>query len=130
MSLIHTYRTCRSIAPVLFRRFRFFFHQCRDVTADGGRIIVRGRASDDGTASRFAVSDAGPWISPDHLPHVFDRFWQAEKTANLGTRLGLGIARGIAEAHRGHVSVESEKNRGATFVLSIPVLKECSSAVR
>jgi PAS domain S-box-containing protein len=69
----------------------------------------------------FAVSDTGPGISADELPHIFDRYWQARKTAHLGTGLGLFIAKAIAEAHGGRIRVESREGTGSTFFLTLPV---------
>lgn len=83
--------------------------------------IVSVRVEDDGPdALRFSVTDQGPGIPAEHQPHVFDRFWQARDTAHKGTGLGLAIAKGIVEAHGGHIWVESEPGRGATFRFSIP----------
>ena len=63
---------------------------------------------------RVSVSDTGPGISPENLPHVFDRFWQKERRTD-GLGLGLAIARGIAEAHGGTIQVESTLGVGTTF---------------
>jgi signal transduction histidine kinase len=49
----------------------------------------------------FTVSDTGPGIDPDHLPHIFDRYWQASRRPAQGIGLGLAIAHGIVEAHAG-----------------------------
>ena len=70
---------------------------------------------------RFTVADSGPGIPPEHLTHVFDRYWQAKSTAKLGTGLGLSIAKGIVEAHGGRIWVESPPNSGAQFNFTLPV---------
>jgi signal transduction histidine kinase len=70
---------------------------------------------------RFTVADSGPGIPPEHLDHVFDRYWQAKSTAKLGTGLGLSIAKGIVEAHGGRIWVESPPNSGAQFNFTLPV---------
>ena len=87
-------------------------------TPVGGNVTVR--AEHDGAEARFSVCDTGPGIPPDHVPHVFDRYWQAKSTAKLGTGLGLSIAKGIVEAHAGRIWVESEPGRGASFIFTLP----------
>jgi len=87
-------------------------------TPTGGKITILAEAQ--GMEVRFAVCDTGPGVPPEHLPHVFDRYWQAKSTAKLGTGLGLSIAKGIVEAHAGRIWVESEPGRGASFIFTLP----------
>lgn len=85
---------------------------------EGGRIEVRVAARDDRV--EFAVADTGRGIPPEHLPHVFDRFWQAsQRRGSIG--LGLAISRGIVSFHGGDIDVASEPGRGTTFTFWIPV---------
>jgi signal transduction histidine kinase len=70
--------------------------------------------------ARFRVEDTGVGILPEHLPHVFDRFWQADRSGNAGAGLGLAIAKGIVEAHGGRIWVESTPGKGATFFFTLP----------
>jgi signal transduction histidine kinase len=91
-------------------------------TPAGGRVTVR--AQHDGVECRFSVCDTGPGIPPEHVPHVFDRYWQAKSTAKLGTGLGLSIAKGIVEAHAGRIWVESEPGRGASFIFTLPCAEQ------
>lgn len=72
----------------------------------------------------FSVRDSGPGISPENLPHIFDRFWQAKHAAKLGTGLGLSIAKGIVEAHGGTIRAESQVGQGTTFVFTLPFGEE------
>jgi signal transduction histidine kinase len=88
-------------------------------TPQGGRVLVTAMA-EDGEA-RVSVADTGPGIPPEHLPHVFDRFWQARSTRRAGAGLGLAIARGIVEAHGGVIGVQSEPGRGTTFHFTLPL---------
>lgn len=83
-----------------------------------GRITVQAQAVGD--MIRFAVTDTGAGISRQHLPHLFDRFWQEQSTARLGTGLGLFIAKGIVEAHGGKLWAESELGQGSTFFFTLP----------
>ncbi|WP_307799710.1 ATP-binding protein [Actinomadura nitritigenes] len=90
-------------------------------TPAGGRVSLRAHA--DGDDVLIEVADTGPGIAPEHLPHVFDRFWRAEKSRNRqtgGSGLGLAIVRQLAEAHGGSAAVCSEPGQGATFVLRLP----------
>jgi signal transduction histidine kinase len=88
-------------------------------TPRGGRVTISVTADRAGAAA-FRVTDTGPGIAPEHLPHVFDRFWQARETRRAGAGLGLAIARGIVEAHGGTIAVESAIGAGATFTCTIP----------
>ena len=91
-------------------------------TPSGGTVRVC--LESDGSHIRFEVADSGPGISPQHLPHLFEPFWQAKKTAHLGAGLGLKITRGIAEAHGGSIEATNAPEGGARFVLTVPVFEE------
>jgi CheY-like chemotaxis protein/anti-sigma regulatory factor (Ser/Thr protein kinase) len=92
-------------------------------TPGKGRVDVRCQR-DDGEVV-ITVRDSGQGIAPDFLPHIFDRFTQADtvpRPAAGGLGLGLSIVRQIVEVHGGTVSAESDGlGRGATFTLRLPV---------
>jgi PAS domain S-box-containing protein len=88
-------------------------------TKSGGCITV-GAAPRNGELL-FWVADTGAGIASDHLPHLFDRFWQASKPSRLGVGLGLPIVKGIVEAHGGRIWVESQLGVGSTFFFTIPL---------
>ncbi len=92
-------------------------------TPRDGRVVLRiERVRSD---VRISVSDTGLGIAPAFLPHVFDRFWQADSSitrAQGGLGLGLAIVRHLVEVHGGTVSAESAgEGRGATFTVQMPV---------
>jgi signal transduction histidine kinase len=92
-------------------------------TPQGGRIAIR--AERVGTAEvRIAVSDSGPGMTPDQLPHIFGRFWQGERSDRRGIGLGLAIVKGIVEAHGGRVWVESRPGAGSEFIFTVPVAED------
>ena len=79
--------------------------------ADGSKAVVR-------------VTDSGSGIPPEALPHVFDRFYRADKArsrAEGGAGLGLAIAKWIVEGHRGSIRVDSYPGRGTTFTVELPI---------
>ena len=88
-------------------------------TPPGGSVTVAAVRGDDARV-RFTVADTGTGIPAEHLPHVFDRFWQATATRRAGAGLGLAIAKGIAEAHGGDLTVESAVGAGSCFALHLP----------
>jgi signal transduction histidine kinase/ActR/RegA family two-component response regulator len=98
-------------------------------TPPGGRVTVEAGA-DSGSAF-LRVSDTGPGIAPAFLPHVFERFRQADGSTTRsfgGLGLGLAIARHLAELHGGSVRAESAgQGRGATFVVTLPSAADGSS---
>jgi two-component system sensor histidine kinase KdpD len=67
------------------------------------------------------VADAGPGIPAAHLPHLFDRYYRVHAGPTGGTGLGLAIAKGIVEAHGGHIAVESRPGHGTTFTFTLPL---------
>jgi signal transduction histidine kinase len=85
-----------------------------------GRITLSADA--EGGAVRFRVTDTGIGIPPEHVPHVFDWFWQAKRATRIGAGLGLAIVKGLVEAHGGAVSVTSTVGLGSTFSFTVPVV--------
>jgi len=88
-------------------------------TPGGGHVRVStGRAPGQ---AYLEVRDDGPGIEPSDLPYVFDRFWRGRNVADVsGSGIGLTVARELARAHGGEISVTSEPGRGAVFRLVLP----------
>lgn len=82
---------------------------------------VRARLAVEGGAVKFTVEDTGVGISPDHLPHIFDRFYRVPSAdPEKGLGLGLSFVSWIVKAHGGVVAVESELHKGTRFTVSLP----------
>jgi signal transduction histidine kinase len=86
---------------------------------------VRVAARDAGDAVEFAVADTGAGIAAEHLPHIFERFYRADRARSRalgGSGIGLTIARALVEAMGGAIRAESDgPGRGATVTFTLPV---------
>jgi two-component system sensor histidine kinase BaeS len=90
-------------------------------TPDDGTVTLSARH--DGDDVVLTVTDTGPGIGADDLPHVFERFWRAEKSRSRrtgGSGLGLPIVRHLLAAHDGTAEARSEPGKGAEFTLRLP----------
>ncbi|HEY3296091.1 MAG TPA: ATP-binding protein [bacterium] len=77
-----------------------------------------------GNSARIVVRDHGVGISAEHLPRLFERFYRVDKARSRklgGTGLGLAIVKHIAQAHKGHVEVESTPGAGSMFTITLPM---------
>ena len=101
-------------------------------TPRGGR--VRLRLTFDGPWAQVEVADTGVGIRPEFLPHVFDRFQQADRSITRqfgGLGLGLSIVKHLVELHGGTVEASSQgEGKGATFLVTLPVLSDVSEQER
>lgn len=89
-------------------------------TPRGGEIAIRARQASPRLVE-VAVSDTGPGIPPDQLPHIFERFYRADASGQGGgVGLGLAIAREIVRAHGGDIEASSEMGRGPEFTVRLP----------
>jgi signal transduction histidine kinase len=85
----------------------------------GGEVRLGVHAS-NGTVD-ITVSDTGPGIAVEDLPHIFERFYRADKSRTAGhAGLGLAISKAIVEAHGGSLAVSSMPGAGTTFSLKLP----------
>jgi len=87
----------------------------------GGEITVSVEEANDGV--KTIVTDKGMGISKKDLPHVFEKFYRAERVSRLaigGTGLGLAIAKYIVESHGGRIWAESKLGKGSTFSFTLP----------
>jgi signal transduction histidine kinase len=87
-----------------------------------GGITLHAQANAE--AVTITVHDTGDGIAPEHLPHIFDRFYRADPARNRdrgGAGLGLAIARAIVESHGGNITVTSAPKQGSTFTVSLPL---------
>ena len=89
-------------------------------TSAGGEVTLS-MCRRDGWV-QVAVADTGIGIAPDDLPHIFERFYRADRrpTRPGGSGLGLSIGQWIAQAHAGRLEVASQPGRGSTFTLWLP----------
>jgi signal transduction histidine kinase len=93
-----------------------------DAMPDGGQVCLRTRpvCSADGMAAiQVQVADTGLGIAPEDLRRIFDPFFTT-KGMGQGTGLGLAICQRIVKAHKGSLTVESEKGQGTTFLMTLP----------
>jgi len=106
----------------LLRMFINLLDNAVKYTPAGGRVTLR--ASRTQAEVQIVIHNTGPGISPEHLPHLFERFYRAETSRSRelgGGGLGLAIAREIARAHGGEITAHSERDQGATFSVHLPV---------
>jgi signal transduction histidine kinase len=94
-------------------------------TPDGGTISVIANKIEQTDQIKITVTDTGPGIPAEDLPHVFDRFWRADRSRSRehgGSGLGLAIARQLVEAHGGQIGAESEDvpGQGSLFWFTLP----------
>lgn len=90
-------------------------------TPSGGRITLS--ATPTGRTVQITVADTGSGIAPEHLPHIFDRFYRADPARgreNGNAGLGLAIAKGLVEAMRGRITVTSAVGVGTTVAVALP----------
>jgi two-component system OmpR family sensor kinase len=91
-------------------------------TPAGGSITLT--TAEQAGLVRLSVADTGPGIPPEHLPHIFDRFYRADPArsheGNNGAGLGLAIARAIVQLHGGEIKVGSAVGEGTEFVILLP----------
>lgn len=93
---------------------------------DGGHVTISAKQTNDNV--QFSVHDTGVGIPPEHLSHIFDRFYRVDKSrsrqAGGGSGIGLTIARALVEAHGGRIWVESAgEGRGSVFSFTLPTAK-------
>ena len=93
-------------------------------TPAGGRVELR--AEKRGEEFVLTVADTGMGISEKNLPHVFDRFWQADgssKRKYQGVGIGLALVKELVEIQGGKVAVQSQEGKGTTFTVTLPYQK-------
>jgi signal transduction histidine kinase len=92
-------------------------------TPNGGRVELR--IERDADCILIIVSDTGKGVEPEFLPHVFDRFYQADRSSmrrHGGLGLGLALVKSLVELHGGEIRAESEgEGRGSTFTVTLPL---------
>lgn len=106
----------------LIRLFLNLLDNAVKYTPQGGEVSVT--IARDGTNAAIAVKDTGPGIGPEHIPHIFERFYRVDKARSRsegGSGLGLAIAKHIVQLHGGSIKVESELGRGSTFIVELPL---------
>ena len=93
-------------------------HNAIKFTPSGGKVVISTEQSRESVIAK--VSDTGIGISKEDLPHIFERFFKADKSrSNSGTGIGLAIAKHTVQAHRGNIWAQSEEGKGSTFSFSL-----------
>jgi signal transduction histidine kinase len=106
----------------LCRLFFILIDNAIKYTPEGGRVQVSLETLDAHATIR--VTDSGIGISESDQPHIFDRFWRADKVRSRGmggAGLGLSIARWIVDRHQGSIEVKSQPSQGSTFTVRLPL---------
>jgi two-component system phosphate regulon sensor histidine kinase PhoR len=123
--------SCKNMKPVhadprgLEEIFNNLVTNAINYSPEGGRINVTAQVL--GEYMEIKVSDTGVGIDPEELPKIFDKFYRVkhQKTRDVtGTGLGLAIVKGVVESHNGTIDVESVPDKGTTFRILLPVIRE------
>ncbi len=88
-----------------------------------GSSVSIGAEPQPGGQVLFSVADSGPGIPAEQAAHAFERYWQQEGSDRRGSGLGLYIAKGIVDAHRGRIWIESTPGHGTTMRFTLPVAR-------
>jgi two-component system, OmpR family, heavy metal sensor histidine kinase CusS len=110
-------------AYALHRLFLILIDNAVKYTPPGGSITLALKRNNGSAVAEFR--DTGIGVSADDLPHIFERFYRADKARSRefgGVGLGLSIARWVAEAHRGSIEVQSTPGSGSVFRVRFPLL--------
>ena len=94
---------------------------CARHCREGDTVSLRAEPVPSRAVVLLTVTDTGPGIPPQDLPHVFTRFWRS--VSGGGSGLGLPIVRAIVEAHHGTVTAQSDGRRGTRMTVELPLLK-------
>lgn len=91
-------------------------------TPENGQIeiILSTFRREDSPWLKLSVSDTGKGMSPEHIQHIFERFYQID-IHHTGSGIGLALAKAFTEMHHGQIRVESIKDKGTTFIVEIPM---------
>ena len=93
---------------------------------DDGETVRIDIAPGDGAMASMSVTDKGPGIAPEHLPHLTRRFYRTDPSrsrAGGGTGLGLAIVKHIVERHRGKLDIASTLGEGTTVTVRLPQVR-------
>jgi signal transduction histidine kinase len=109
------------IDPIRIREvFSILLSNALRYTPKGGSVSIRSRLEGgEPEKMNLTVHDTGVGISPQDLPHIFDRFYKGSDSQGSG--LGLAIAKSLIEAHGGEISIQSELGQGTTITFTLPV---------
>lgn len=107
--------------PMLQRMLANLIDNAIKYTADGGTVSVTLEVLAPHGEIRLTVTDTGEGIPPEEQPRVFDRFYRGDRSrCQAGAGLGLSLARTVAQAHGGRITLQSEPGRGSTFTVHLP----------
>jgi len=94
-------------------------HNAIKFNRPGGSIKITTKSSEN--TVNVEVSDTGTGIAKGDLPHIFERFYKADRSrAGQGSGIGLAIAKHVVESHGGKINVRSEEGKGTTFTINLP----------
>jgi signal transduction histidine kinase len=111
-------------SQALHRLFLILIDNAVKYTPPGGSVTVALTQSNGSAVTE--IRDSGVGVSAEDQPHIFDRFYRADKARSRevgGVGLGLSIARWVAEAHRGTIEVQSTPGVGSVFRIRLPLLQ-------
>lgn len=95
-------------------------------TPEKGHVSVQTDLDND--RLRIRVEDSGPGISREEVDRIFEWFYQVAGTEDKGTGIGLGLVKELVDLHRGQISVDTGKNKGSVFTVSLPVSRSAFAA--
>ena len=119
-----------STPPELLRLFLILLENAVKYTPPGGAVWVN--LSADSASYRVTITDTGGGISPDALPHIFERFFRGSRvrSGQNGVGLGLAIAQSLIRAMGGEITAASAADRGTVFVIRLQAADPPTASLR